>query len=132
VIDQASTEKTDLLEQKPDITMIKRILILTVVIGLIAESSVFAADPTPAPSPEKGATTETAAPSPEKGATTETASPSPSPEKKTRRRARVEARRAGRQQRREGRQEARQTRREARGPEASPTPAAKPSPTPKQ
>ena len=96
--------------------MIKRILILTVVIGLIAESSVFAADPTPAPSPEKGATTETA-------------SPSPSPEKKTRRRARVEARRTGRQQRREGRQEARQTRREARGPEASPTPAAKPSPT---
>jgi uncharacterized membrane protein len=90
-------------------------LILTVVIGLIAESSVFAADPTPAPSPEKGATTETA-------------SPSPSPEKKTRRRARVEARRTGRQQRREGRQEAR----EARGPEASPTPAAKPSPTPKQ
>lgn len=119
MVDQASAEKTDLLEQKPDITMIKRILILAAVIGLIAESSVFAADPTPAPSPEKGATTETA-------------SPSPSPEKKTRRRARVEARRTGRQQRRTGRQEARQTRREARGPEASPTPAAKPSPTPKQ
>jgi len=48
------------------------------------------------------------------------------------RRARVEARRTGRQQRRTGRREARQTRREARGPEASPTPEAKPSPTPKQ
>jgi uncharacterized membrane protein len=118
VVDQASAEKTDLLEQKPDITMIKRILILAAVIGLIAESSVFAADPTPAPSPAKGATTETA-------------SPSPSPAK-TRRRGRVEARRTGRQERRTGRHEARQTRREARGPEASPTPAAKPSPTPKQ
>src|SRR6516164_4786594 len=58
--------------------MIKRILILALAIGFIAESSVFAADPTPAPSPAKGAVTETA-------------SPSPSPAK-THRRQRVEKR----------------------------------------
>jgi uncharacterized membrane protein len=96
--------------------MRKRTLILAAVFGLIADSSVFAADPTPSPSPVNP----TPSPSPVKGAATETASPSRSPAK-TRRRARVEARRTGRQERREGRQEARTTRREARTG-ASPSP----------
>ena len=95
---------------KPDIIMIKHILPLAAAIGFIAQSSVFAADPTPAPSPAKGAVTESA-------------SPTPSPEKKTRRRTRVEARRKGRETRREARKE----------PKASPTPEkAAATPTPKQ
>jgi hypothetical protein len=65
----------------------QNILLLAVAIGFITQSSVFAADPTPAPSPAKEAVTESA-------------SPTPSPEKKTRRRARVEARK-GREARRE-------------------------------
>ena len=62
--------------------MLKQILLLAATIGFIAQSSVFAADPTPAPSPAKEAVTETA-------------SPSPSPAK-THRRQHVEARRKGR------------------------------------
>ena len=82
--------------------MIKRILLLAVALGLAAESSVFAADPTPAPSPEKAAATEAA-------------SPAKSPAKKTtKRRARVEARRKARKE-----------------PKATST-EAKPTPTPKQ
>ena len=42
--------------------MLKHILLLAAPIGFIAESSVFAADPTPAPSPAKGAVTESASP----------------------------------------------------------------------
>ena len=103
----SAEEKNPHLNDKPEIIMIKRILILALAIGFIAESSVFAADPTPAPSPAKGAVTESA-------------SPSPSPAK-THRRQRVEARRKGRQ-----------TRREARKGEATPTPEAKATPTPKQ
>ena len=86
--------------------MIKHILLLSAAIGLIAESSAFAADPTPSPSPAKGAVTKESA----------------SPEKKTRRRTRVEARRTGRDERREARRE----------PKATPTPATKASPSPKQ
>jgi hypothetical protein len=95
---------------KPDIIMIKHILLLAAAIGLIAESSAFAADPTPSPSPAKGAVTK------------ESASPTASPEKKTRRRTRVESRRTGRDERREARRE----------PKATPTPATKASPSPKQ
>jgi hypothetical protein len=66
--------------------MIKPILLLAAALGLIAQSSVFAADPTPAPSPEKAAATEAA-------------SPSKSPAKKTtRRRARVQERRKARKE----------------------------------
>jgi hypothetical protein len=90
----------------------KKILLLAAAIGFIAESSVFAADPSPAPSPTKGAVTK------------ESASPTASPaEKKTRRRTRVEARRTGRDERRKARKE----------PKASPTPQkASATPTPKQ
>ena len=113
MVGQASAEeKNPHLNDKPEIIMIKRILILALAIGFIAESSVFAADPTPAPSPAKGAVTETA-------------SPSPSPAK-THRRQRVEARRKARQTHREAR-------REARKGEATPTPAgAAATPAPKQ
>ena len=90
--------------------MLKHIL-LAAAIGFIAQSSVFAADPTPAPSPAQGAVTETASPA------------------KTHRRQRVEARRQGRQTRREARRTARETRREARRGEATPTPAGA-APTP--
>ena len=108
MVGQASAKKTNpQFSNKPDIIMLKHILILALAVGFIAESSVFAADPTPAPSPAKGAVTESA-------------SPTASPEKKTRRRTRVEARRKGRE-----------TRREARKGEATPTPAAKATPTPK-
>ena len=90
--------------------MVKHILLLAAAIGFIAQSSVFAADPTPAPSPAKGAVTESAAPSPAK----------------THRRQRVEARRKARQTHREAR-------REARKGEATPTPGgAAATPTPKQ
>ena len=110
---QASAEKKyqrTPLEYEPDIIMIKHILPLAAAIGFIAQSSVFAADPTPSPSPAKGAVMESA-------------SPTPSPEKKTRRRTRVEARRKGRETRREARKE----------PKASPTPEkAAATPTPKQ
>ena len=37
--------------------MIKRIMLLAAVLGLIADSSLFAADPTPSPSPAKEAAT---------------------------------------------------------------------------
>ena len=70
-------KRTPNLNDNPDITMIKHILLLALAIRFIAESSVFAADPTPAPSPAKEAVTESA-------------SPTASPEKKTRRRTRVE------------------------------------------
>ena len=114
-----SEKKNPHLNDKPDIIMLKQILLLAAAIGFIAQSSVFAADPTPAPSPAKEAVTETA-------------SPSPSPAK-THRRQRVEARRQGRQTRREARRTARETRREARRGEATPTPAgAAATPTPKQ
>jgi hypothetical protein len=111
MVGQASAEqKNPNLNNNPDIIMIKRILLLAVAIGFIAESSVFAADPTPAPSPAKGAVTESA-------------SPTASPEKKTRRRTRVEARRKGRETRREARKE----------PKATPTPEkAAATPTPQQ
>jgi|HubBroStandDraft_3_1064219.scaffolds.fasta_scaffold45021_2 uncharacterized membrane protein len=111
LVGQASAKKETPLETtKPDIIMIKRILLLAAVIGFIAQSSVFAADPTPAPSPAKETITENA-------------SPSPSPEKKTRRRTRVEARRKARETRREARKE----------PKSSPTPEkAEATPTPKQ
>ena len=90
--------------------MVKHILLLAAAMGFIAQSSVFAADPTPAPSPAKGAVTETASPSPAK----------------THRRQRVEARRKARQTHREAR-------REARKGEATPTPAgAAGTPAPKQ
>lgn len=90
--------------------MIRHILVLAAAIGFIAQSSVFAADPTPTPSPAKGAVTK------------ESASPTASPTNKTRRRTRVEARRTGREERREAR----------KGSSASPTPATKASPSPKQ
>jgi uncharacterized membrane protein len=111
LVGQASAKKKlHLNDNKPDIIMIKRILLLAVVIGFISQSSIFAADPTPAPSPAKEAVTESA-------------SPTPSPEKKTRRRARVEARRKARETRREARKE----------PKASPTPEkAAATPTPKE
>jgi len=111
LVGQASAKKETPLETtKPDIIMIKRILLLAAVIGFIAQSSVLAADPTPAPSPAKETITENA-------------SPSPSPEKKTRRRTRVEARRKARETRREARKE----------PKSSPTPEkAEATPTPKQ
>ena len=108
----SAEKKNPDLNEKPDIIMVKHILLLATAIGFIAQSSVFAADPTPAPSPAKGAVTETA-------------SPSPSPAK-THRRQRVEARRKARQTHREAR-------REARKGEATPTPAgAAATPAPKQ
>jgi uncharacterized membrane protein len=109
LVDQASAKK-ETPKDKQDIIMIKRILLIAAVIGFTAQSTVFAADPTPAPSPAKEAVSESA-------------SPTPSPEKKTRRRARVEARRKARETRREARKE----------PKASPTPEkAAATPTPKE
>jgi hypothetical protein len=104
----AERKRTPIRTTKQTIFMIRHILVLAAATGFIAQSSVFAADPTPAPSPAKAAVTETASPSPSA--------------KKTRRRTRVEARRTGRTERREAR----------RGPSASPSPAAKASPSPKQ
>jgi hypothetical protein len=103
----AERKRTPIRTTKQTI-MIRHILVLAAATGFIAQASVFAADPTPAPSPAKAAVTETASPSPSA--------------KKTRRRTRVEARRTGRTERREAR----------RGPSASPSPAAKASPSPKQ
>jgi hypothetical protein len=111
LVGQASAEENNPhLNDKPDITMIKHILLLAAAIGFIAQSSVFAADPTPAPTPAAGAITQGA-------------SPTPSPEKKTRRRTRVEARRKGRETRREARKQ----------PKATPSPEkAAATPTPQQ
>ena len=63
MVGQASAEKKNPhLNDKPDIIMIKHILLLAAAIGFTAQSSIFAADPTPAPSPAKAAVTETASP----------------------------------------------------------------------
>jgi len=53
VVGQASAEKViskTYFNNNPDIIMTKHILLLAAVLGLIAQSSVFAADPSPSPS----------------------------------------------------------------------------------
>ena len=95
------------LNHQPGRMMIKHVVLLAAALGLIAQSSVFAADPTPAPSPAM----ENAAPG---------ASPSPTA-RKTLRQKRVErrhARRTGRHERREAR----------RSPKTQATPAATATP----
>ena len=58
MVGQASAEKSDqqiYFNSKPNNVMTKRILLLAAVLGFIAQSSVFAADPTPKPSPAENA-----------------------------------------------------------------------------
>jgi hypothetical protein len=107
VAGQPSAKKTQTeLNHKPGIIMIKHVVLLTAAVGLLAQSSVFAADPTPAPSPAM----ENAAPG---------ASPSPTA-RKTLRQKRVE--------RRHTRRTTRHERREARkAPKTEATPAATPA-----
>jgi hypothetical protein len=58
VVGQASAEKEiskPTSNQNPKFIMTKHILLLAAVLGFIAQSSVFAADPSPSPSPSASA-----------------------------------------------------------------------------